>query len=240
MKNSILSLIIIALLCSCSLKNSETIDESETIGESESTACFYTNHILWVILVDEEFNNKLNPESPSYFGDEFIQKMEVTYLIEGRKLTHLQAYYYAGGDNKFWRDDIEKWSPIMHPCNCVNLLDAIIDPSKGLCYLLDCTSDWGLFIEDDQEVSYTYIPYPDGSEDVIKMEIYNNHSINCGISIQGKIWVNGELAFEREEQNLGNNYYNPKFFPFMKPIIQDGIQVGEKPAIYEDIIVIAK
>jgi len=228
MKSSIIYIIILGLFFSCSTKNVEPIEEPVTPTVDVISLG------LPVVIVDEEYNDRLNPASPSYFGDEFVQKMNVSYLIEGKRLTHLQAYYYGGGGSHFWRDDIEQFNPIYQPV----ISNVVVCPENvGNCFIVDCMSEWGIFKEEGKKVSYTYIQYPDGSEDELKLEIWENES--GSVMTQGKIWVNGELAFSRMsiqfETSIGtftNHYFNPEYYPFMKPLLNDdGIKIGEVSAI---------
>ena len=61
MKTLTYLLIFAALLCSChSIKEENPVNSVMSLG-------------LYICILDETFNDRLNPESSSYFGDEFIK-----------------------------------------------------------------------------------------------------------------------------------------------------------------------
>lgn len=96
--------------------------------------------------------------------------------------------------------------------------------------------------EENQDVSYIYVQYPNGSEDEIKSQMY----IADGIFLIDQIWVNGELAYSmspREGSLSTKQYYNPEYYPFLVPTLDDnGKQIGDlvQPEGGTRIIVIKK
>ena len=82
--------------------------------------------------------------------------------------------------------------------------------------------------EENQDVSYIYVQYPNGSEDEIKSQMY----IADGIFLIDQIWV---LSTKQ--------YYNPEYYPFLVPTLDDnGKQIGDlvQPEGGTRIIVIKK
>jgi hypothetical protein len=51
-------------------------------------------------------------------------------------------------------------------------------------------------VENGQKIAYAYICYPDGSEDEIKVQMYENNTFRNTILIN-KLWINGELALDK-------------------------------------------
>jgi len=144
---------------------------------------------------------------PCYLGDKYANGIEVLYLVNGKKLT-LTEYYYDGGAVNGIIDNIE------------NIKPTILSPDVTECcgsfgnYFIDC-SRWDLkyYYFDEQPTTYTYIRYPDGSEDEIKVHYYR--VFKNSLIVPDKIWVKGELALSMDD----NLYYNPKFFPRLKTLL---------------------
>lgn len=246
MKNSVIFLMVATLLCSCSMDGfivpqEEDIDDERVLGGSEPL-----NLGVHIVITNEKFDDRLNPKSPAYFGDDFFKGIEVLYLCDGEKLPYLQYFYkkgYNGG--LFWRDNIENYNPVMPISPKVLTADyKTLGPDNYNYYMIDCTSEWGYFEEDGKSVSYVYIRYPNGSEDEIKTMFYRGEK-----SPHKYLWFNGELVFSYFNELIENPvgiiydcyYFNPKFFPWMKPDLNDeGIQVGVVPAfgaIWNTIVV---
>ena len=96
--------------------------------------------------------------------------------------------------------------------------------------------------EGDRLVYYTYICYPDGKEDQIKVRLNDE---NKNIPFYDKIWFNGELVYDHyydvSKKDLWKRYYNEKYFPWMKPLYDDyGNHVGNMPSYGRDIFYITK
>ena len=195
-----------------------------------------------IIIVDEAYNDRLNPELQSYFGDDYTKGIEVLYLCDNKKVTFLEYYKYLGGGSWWFIDDVENHEFISHP------VFKTTNDSVGLgtpwYFFIECSSD-AMFEEAGQVVSYTYIRYPDGSEDEIKAqrkiwssERTSNDEIGGGGMSNDKIWINGELAYEFSMSD--GHYYNPKFYPWMQPVFDNNhIQIGVMP-IEEGIVVLTK
>ena len=192
------------------------------------------NIAVQIVIVDEALQDRLNPESPSYLGEEYTNGIEVFYLYNGKKVTFLELYHYSGGGSRFFIDDVENHQPIFPPKR-----DGHIDQGTLGFYFIDCTSPWGYanVIEDEREVTYTYIRYPDGSEDEIKVQ----YLIEETLYLYEKIWINGVLAFERGAWGEKEFYYNTKYYPFLEPLLDDaGKQRGVAPKNGTNIVVITK
>jgi len=171
---------------------------------------------LKMVILDESFNDRLNPESISYFGEEYVNGMKFFYFdneVKGHQDTRLSSVATGIILPPFiWSENGE---------NYVN------QGSRGY-YFFSVSTMSHISFPDGTKGSYFYILYPDGSKDEVKTEIWEKPSV---MSI-GKVWFNEELAYENNHgpNALNGVYYNPKFFPFMKPTFDDkGNQIGEFP-----------
>ena len=96
--------------------------------------------------------------------------------------------------------------------------------------------------EGNRDIAYTYIQYPDGNEDEIKVQLYRTPSL----LLMDQIWINGELVYSmhHKEGSLSTKqYYNPEYYPFLVPTLDDnGKQIGDlvQPENGTRIIVIKK
>jgi len=197
MKNSVIFLLMLTFCCSC--------DKGVSGGIG--------NTLVVIVIVDEAFNDRLNPESPAYFGNDYTRSIEVLYLCDGQKLTYLGGYYaFTGGGSRWFIDDVEKnHKTISTPGRALNY------------YYIDCTSR-AVITEADKKVTYTYIRYPDGSEDEIKVQIRTD------LVVIDHLWINGELVFSFNTGSATTRYYNPKYYPWLLPVYDDkGNQSGVIP-----------
>jgi len=184
-----------------------------------------------VIIVDSAYNDRLNPESPAYFGDEYAEGVKVFYLCYGKKLTFLEYYSYLGGGGWWYWEDVENIKTITAPA-----------PFYGGIYgyySINCTMYVWFGIEDDPIFTYAYIAYPDGNEDEIKVQI----KIGRNYIIKDKIWINGELAYDNYMREFGWDiplpYYNPKYYHWLEPVFDnDGNEIGVRPRV--PVLVIQK
>lgn len=188
---------------------------------------------MQIVLTDPELNDLLNPGSPSFLGEEYTKGIIVMYLNAGKKTLYrsISQYTDEGGTPK-------EWNTIYPPYDDVEGYGRVKKNTKGYYYLpfpFDKT-------EENQDVSYIYIRYPDGSEDEIKSRMY----IADGISIIDQMWINGELAYSmhpREGSQSTKQYYNPEHYPFLVPALDDnGKQIGDlvQPEGGTRIVVIKK
>ena len=96
--------------------------------------------------------------------------------------------------------------------------------------------------EENQDVSYIYVQYPNGNEDEIKVQLYRTPSL----LLMDQIWINGELVYSmhpKEGSLSTKQYYNPEYYPFLVPTLDDnGKQIGDlvQPENGTRIIVIKK
>lgn len=241
------------LLCSCNMNKDEQL--SEELSNDEQPGGMVRGTLppfrpIKIVILDKAQNDRLNPESPSYFGKDYSNGIEVFYLYNGIKRTFLEYYYLIGGGTWYFIDNVEKIKPIFPPYR--KTVD-YGDMSYGtLGYFFVDISWYPTFEEDDLDVSYAYIQYPDGSEDVIKCEYstYYGEKIYC----REKIWINGELVFQLRYKKViveslstpdepfifNQAYFNPKYYPWLEPVFLGGIQVGVQPKEGTDIIVLTK
>ena len=190
MKTLINILIVAALFCSCS-----------AIGEEEpgNVAVPLSSNVMRMIVVDADFNDRLNPESPGYFGEEYIKGIELfTLNTEGELIPY---------------DDDYEFATIFPPKRWTEGHGYINEGSRGY-YFLYCPA---------------CIRFPDGSEYRQKVEFYENEAILFDKYI-GKLWINDELVYEAGYFWVKAPYFNPKYFPFMKPLLDgNGNQFCEIP-----------
>ena len=190
-----------ALFYSCNLIN----DEKPEFGDVVSLG-------LCVCFLDGTFNDRLNPESPSYFGDEFINNTKIIYTADDSK------------------------SKYLIPCTKSCYLSEGIKPPFR--WVVDDRYQGGGYYTKENSRGYYFLPcggggdikiyYPDGSEDEIKVEIWESEDTR--VMCIGKVWINDELVYEIGFFRVKEHYYNPKYFPFMKPLFDDdGKQYGEAP-----------
>jgi len=191
------------LFYSCDKKN-ELIEE-EVDNKMFNSVGSILDICVFVTIVDNEYNDRLNPELPSYLGDDFVNGIEVLYPVNGERLKFLDYYRYYGGDSIFILDSIYM-KTVQPPVrywggHCAD---------RGMYghYTIDCSNFFGGMPSNKQ--SLTYIRYPDGSEDEIKVEYWDELPAYC---IANKVWVNDELAFHQIDR-----YLNPKFFPRVKEV----------------------
>ena len=186
------------------------------------------NFDVLVAIVDEEYNDLLNPELPNYLGDEYTNGIEVLYLAKDKKISWLEYFYATVGERVFYEDELENYKVVSPPYRYAPGYGKVNYGTLGK-YFINCTSKpiGSDFYSLNQIVTHTYIRYPDGKEDEIKVEIFQNETHS--LTKIGKLWVNGELAFD-----LMKRYYNPEYFPFMKPVLDDegnymGFDMPETP-----------
>ena len=188
---------------------------------------------MQIVLTDPELNDLLNPESPSFLGEEYTKGILVMYLNAGKKTLcqFVPQYTNEGGTQK-------EWNMIYPPYEDYERDGRVKKNTKGYYYLPFPFNK----TEENQDVSYIYVQYPNGSEDEIKSQMY----IADGIFLIDQIWVNGELAYSmspREGSLSTKQYYNPEYYPFLVPTLDDnGKQIGDlvQPEGGTRIIVIKK
>ena len=190
------------------------------------------NLSLRIVICDETQNDRLSPESSAYFGDYYMKGIELLFLCDGKKCTFIDYYRFIGGGSWFWIDDVENHVYVSPPFRQIGEYN--IDQLTLGYYYIDCTSS-AYIMEYGQKVTYTYIKYPDGNEDEIKTQIYEAP----GLMINEKIWINGELAYEMGAWGAKDFYYNPKYYPWMKPVYDDiGSQKGVMPEAGNMVVMI--
>jgi len=191
MKTKIIPLIMFALFYSCGSNLNEVPEVGGLILPASNS----------VVIVDAEFNDRLNPESPSYFGKEYIEGIEFFVLKDGKKLP-----YHNYPDRSIIRPPL-RWSEEYGYMNT--------DNTRGYYFM---------FL-----MGHCFIKYPDGSEDELRVQYKDLTTV---ATILEKVWINDELAFESRRAMGEGFYYNPKYFPWMRPVLNDdGIQTGEMPDI---------
>jgi hypothetical protein len=204
-----------------------------------------------IVLVDSLFQDRLNPELPAYFGEAYADGIKVLYLYNGRKLTFIE---YCTLMQRTPIEGFEGYKTIHPPYRSTAGYDSINEGTLGYYFL-----DTDPIIDDEAEEGpkYVYIQYPDGNEDEIKVQLFRNE--RGTICLMNKIWFNDELAYAMSENYalflLGQlpdsvkgpdsflNYYNPKYYPWLEPILNDdGNQVGHavRPKHGTDIVVVIK
>ena len=230
MKRIFFLLFFVALFVSCNNSNEEESDRPGIDGY------IYDLGIL-IVIIDEAENDRLNPESPAYFGDDYAEGIKVLYLVNSKKLTILEYLQFVGLGVTFHlsADDLARRlltiKPPIMKSHEYDYLDRTL-----VYYYLDCTMA-SQEIEDGMLVSYCYISYPDGSEDEIKVQYCKGKNY----LVKDKLRINGEVVFDNymNGPELIDIYYNPKFYPWMKTILDSKGNEHLRPEGL-DIVVITK
>lgn len=186
-----------------------------------------------IVLTDPELNDLLNPDSPSFLGEEYTNGILLMYLNAGKKTLYKSVPQYTNEGGA-----LKEWNTIRPPYKDVEGYGRIPENTKGYYYI-----PYPFYqMEENQDVSYIYVQYPDGSEDEIKAQMY----ITNTVSLIDQLWINGELAYSmlpREGSLSTKQYYNPEYYPFLVPTLDDnGKQIGDlvQPEGGTRIIVIKK
>ena len=188
---------------------------------------------MQIVLTDPELNDLLNPESPSFLGEEYTKGILVMYLNAGKKTLcqFVPQYTNEGGTQK-------EWNMIYPPYEDYERDGRVKKNTKGYYYI-----EASPFVtEGNRDIAYTYIQYPDGNEDEIKVQLYRTSSL----LLMDQIWINGELVYSmhpKEGSLSTKQYYNPEYYPFLVPTLDDnGKQIGDlvQPEGGTRIIVIKK
>ena len=169
-----------------------------------------------LVIIDSELNDRFNPESPTYFGVEYIQKIDVlTHVLYTEELVSI------GG---MWRDVLEN-SPY-YAEDLSKMIGPVLPPGLTIPTYFSIPLSYG----------GTYVRYPDGSEDII---LFQGKQIeNGGGRVSNIILINGELAYDSKSGLMEDLYYNPKFFPLMAPCFDEhGVQHGWMPEVPFVIII---
>ncbi|MDR1623778.1 MAG: hypothetical protein LBS04_02250 [Tannerellaceae bacterium] len=227
-RTAIFALSLLTLLfASCSADMDETPDEDiEIAGAIINVGCT-------VALVDRDLQDRLNPESPAYFGDEYAGGIEVLYPYKGRKIRYPDLLRYTAD----WVT-LENYTTIQPPFR--ETADGAVRQNPFDYYYLSISLFFTEFSEDG--FARVYIQHPDGSEDEVKIKVYRNERGN--IQLNDKIWFNDELVYEMRTKDGKSDpdYYNPAFYPVLEPVLDDeGKQIGEhvRP-LAEGLIVVVK
>jgi len=248
-----------ALFCSCSTnaKIEELQEESikallvEELQDEKPR--FGSYGPIGVVIVDENYNDRLNSESPSYWGNEYtnginLYAMHKSERVLYRDIFSLQNSEEFGGSVPIFAIDeyYAKFSTITsYPVNITKDIQF---------YMIFCGEGESEFTEDEETIVYNWISYPDSSEDEIIVKMAGLEGLPSEWYID-KLWINGELAFQREYEDViveslstsnepfiyKQAYYNPKFYPWMKPVFTDkGEKMGVIAEGYCNVIVLVK
>ena len=212
MKKLFFNTIVLTLFYSCNM-------DMHNNEEPESTGGQIRDLTVQIVLVDAELKDRLNPDSHTYFGDDFVDGINVYYLFDGKRHTLSELYDARVFGGLFFEEAQRNTKPIRPPGTTSNG-----GYSMGYYYILTTFYTFVPLYEliDDQLILTSYISYPDGSEDEVKVEVFDN---NMGMVIKKKIWINGELAFDSPTR-----YYNEAFYPWLAPVFDDeGNQFGVMP-----------
>ena len=198
---AVITISLFVLVCSCNkMNNSEPAEDPQNVEE------VIPSLVSSIIIVDAEFNDRLNPKSPSYYGDEYVEGIKI-FLFDKEKDAFPQTPRYV------WPEVV--WPPIRW--------------IEDVGYISNCADGFYCI----PVGSYIYIQYPDGSKDEIKVQYWGDFEQRSRMYIE-KIWFNNELVFEGNPRKESGNYYNPKYFPRMIPLFDDeGNPNGERP-FHED------
>lgn len=151
----------LASLCAC---------ESETKEEPVSD---FSDLVIQIVLTDPELNDRLNPGSPSFLGEEYTQGIEVLYRYKDQKLTLPQLWPLQTNGGAI----LGEWSTIYPPYMEDNGYGKTDGNTKGYYYI-----EASPFVtEANRDIAYTYIQYPDGNEDEIKYSYTGLHPCSLWI-----------------------------------------------------------
>jgi hypothetical protein len=201
-----------------------------------------------IAITDRDLQDRLNPESPAYFGQAYVEGIEIRYLYEGSKRTFPEIWPYispAGTElqnyqiiNPPYREYVDKDGDTL----------TTYQGTLGYYHL----GGPGPLVGNETSYSYAYICYPDGTEDEVKVLLFFT---KLSVFLD-EVWINGELAYALSEDVKlvylglpaplnpdGQHYYNPKYFHFMEPEVdRDGNQIGSlvRPKDGTRLIVIRK
>ena len=147
MKNPFIYLLIMAFICACDKMSNE-----DGMSSVVSTR-------LRVVIVDEALNDRLNPESAGYWGNEFTQNIQVVH-------GGFEGVFDDDGDNCRYVTRIQG-KPVSEPDGY----------SKGK-YFIWCADGITplIYAEDSEDPNllkdfvFTHITYPDGAKDEIKVQ----------------------------------------------------------------------
>ena len=194
---------------------------------------------LYVLIVDSENNDRLNPASPGYLGEEYINGIKTLYLINGAKLTHSERYsFFMNSERRLNIKNFENYTTVMPPFTETEYCP--LDNGTSGYYVINISSA-EMYVENGDVFTSTYVVYPDGSEDEI-IALYPwaepGDPDYDKFFWRSKIWVNGVLAYESEVYY----YYNPDFFPswFMRPLIGSDDNENRMLPIAHNVIVMTK
>ena len=239
--------LITLILSSCNMDLGENKNENENNNPG-----VIINANLKIVIVDKLLQDRLDPDSKSYFGEKYAKEIEILYLSNNQKLTLSEIWSTLTNENVSFPEGYEG---IQAPFRKTDNYGPINQNSLG--YYFMNANPIPILAKDD--VTHTYIRYPNGEEDEIKVQLFKNKKEN--ITCIRKIWINGELVYSISENRillidemLPNsvdatdpemflNYYNPKNYPFLEQILDDnGNPVGSQvqPKDGSDVVVIIK
>jgi len=165
-----------ALLCSCTT-NSKIEQEEQQIEKPLRLSGTFR-----IVIIDENDNDRLNPESPSYWGDDYVNGIKLFIMHKNKKLLykHLATRFV----DEYHVNDSTIIPQAIH-----------LSLTENLCYYsISCDAGDINRNEDGGMITCSWISYPDGSEDEVRAEwidrIPNEQYVN-------KIWINNELASQR-------------------------------------------
>ncbi|MCL1821806.1 MAG: hypothetical protein FWG22_03175 [Prolixibacteraceae bacterium] len=213
MKNLLICLMMITFLCSCQRDVSETQD-----GGIASEAAVM-DFIFKFVFVDENLQDRLNPESPAYFGKEYVQGIK---LLDGKK-NEFDPYEYHNSVRSIHEAE-ETLIQFPYRWYAGNKID-----QNTFGYFFIHNPLVGLLGVNGNLACY-YIHYPDGSEDAIKVRELCRSGKYGSVHTYSHIWINEDLVFELGGAS-GRNYYNPQYYLWLAPVFDDnGAEIaGERP-----------
>ncbi|MDR0429651.1 MAG: hypothetical protein LBH58_04130 [Tannerellaceae bacterium] len=242
MKKEVLFIVLITLIlgsCNMDLGENENGEDIPIIGEIIDVR-------LKIAIVDQLLQDRLNPDSKSYFGEKYAKEIKVLYLFNNEKRTISSIWPDVTNGQSYLPEDYEE---IQAPFRETENYGSVDQNSLGY-YFLHASSYF--LLDDVTDTSYTYVRYPNGEEDEIKVQIFKNRKGN--ITRIRKIWINGELAYSVSENSvlfmqgmlpdsvdttdpdMFLNYYNPKNYPFLEQTSDHKVY----PKNGSDVVVIIK
>ena len=210
MKNFVIFLMAMAFLFSCQKNKVESLNDG--------TDSFFFDFNFNFVIVDEDFQDRLNPVSPAYYGEEYVEGIK---LLDAQKkefdpYAHYNSVRSVVEEEMTFIQPPYRWFPGPGP-------GYIYQGTHGYYFIRYSFPDTYTVPDDDGALIIQYIRYPDGDEDEIKVRVYRKP----GVQTFDRIWINDELAFEGCKWNV-NSYYNPKYFKWLGPVMDGyGKQIGD-------------
>lgn len=204
-----------------------------TSCEEESVGGGVIDVYIPVVLTDANLNDLLNPDSSGYLGDEYVKGIEFYCEYKGQRITYQDHWKINPGSGM----ESHEYGKVFPPYREVEGYGKISEGMLGYYFINATPFTLGTQMEN---IAYSYICYPDGSEDELKVIFYKQDHL-----LIDQIFLNGKMIYSMtpmEGSVSKEQYYDPEHYPFLKPYVDDnGQQIGNlQQPVEEAFIVIRK